>query len=445
MRAAAFASLLCLLTGSAQALDVEADRLARAVLDDGPARRPAFDAIVARGRPDMVGPLLDLMRFFPPDPRGFGATLERLTGAAHGTDWAAWMLWQEERPELRAYDGYAAFKADTLALIDPDFRVFFRPAPPPRIRLEEVVWGGVAKDGIPALVNPAMVTAGAATWLEPDEWVFGVALNGDVRAYPFRVMDWHEMANDVVGGVPAALAYCTLCGSGILYDTRRPDGEPPLVFGSSGLLYRSNKLMYDQATHSLWNQFTGRPVVGPLTDSGIELPVLPLTVTSWADWRERHPDTKVLSLDTGHERDYRPGRPYGAYFASPDLMFPAKLPDPSLPAKEVVFVLRAGGGEQAWPLSSFIEQPVRNERLGDLSVVLIGDPATRTVRAYERRDLAFTALPGRRDLVAADSREWRIEEEALVSADGTTLPRLPGHLAYWFAFSNYHPDKAAVR
>ena len=90
------------------------------------------------------------------------------------------------------------------------------------------------------------------------------------------------MFNDVVGGVPVALAYCTLCGSGILYDARVDGRDDPFVFGSSGFLYRSNKLMYDQATHSLWNQFTGRPVVGPLTGSEIEIKILPVAITTWA-------------------------------------------------------------------------------------------------------------------------------------------------------------------
>ena len=112
-----------------------------------------------------------------------------------------------------------------------------------------------------------------------------------------RILDWHEMLNDVVGGVPVTLAYCTLCGSGILYDARVPGRAEPFVFGSSGFLYRSNKLMYDQATQCLWNQFTGRPVVGPLTGSGIELEVLPVTIASWRDWLAAQPKTKVLSLD----------------------------------------------------------------------------------------------------------------------------------------------------
>ena len=194
--------------------------------------------------------------------------------------------------------------------------------------------------------------------------MFGIEIAGDARAYPLRILDWHEMLNDVVGGVPVTLAYCTLCGSGILYDARVPGHDEPFVFGSSGFIYRSNKLMYDQATHSLWSQFTGRPVVGPLTGSGIELAVLPVTITSWRDWRARHPDTKVLSLDTGYERDYTPGQPYGDYFASAELMFPTLVPDERLAPKDYVFALRADGREQAWPLADFRGGRVINAAVG---------------------------------------------------------------------------------
>ena len=244
------------------------------------------------------------------------------------------------------------------------------------------------------------------------------------------------MFNDVVGGVPVALAYCTLCGSGILYDTRVPGRDQPFEFGSSGFLYRSNKLMYDQETHSLWNQFTGRPVVGPLTGSGIELEVLPVTITSWQDWRTRHPGTKVLSLDTGYERDYRPGRPYGEYFASADLMFPVLVPDERLAPKDYVFALRADGHQRAWSLDEFAGGRVINAKVGDLPVVLVGDAATRTVRAYASDGREFAAGSEPTTLVA-DAQNWQIEENALVGPDGERLERLPGHIAYWFAWQGF--------
>src|SRR5262249_16913321 len=154
-------------------------------------------------------------------------------------------------------------------------------------------------DGIPALDNPRMIAADAAAYLNSDDPVFGIEINGDARAYPLRIANWHEMVNDIVGGVPVSLAYCTLCGAGILFDGRVEGPDQPFTFGSSGLLYRSNKLMYDRQTRSLWSQFSGRPVVGPLTGSGVELHLLPVMLTSWAQWRLLHPETRVLSLDTG--------------------------------------------------------------------------------------------------------------------------------------------------
>ena len=248
------------------------------------------------------------------------------------------------------------------------------------------------------------------------------------------------MFNDVVGGVPVALAYCTLCGSGIVYETHLPPRTDPLIFGSSGFLYRSNKLMYDDQTHSLWNQFTGRPVVGPLTGSGIELKVRPVTITSWQGWRQRHPDTKVLSLDTGHARDYTPGRPYGAYFDSPDLIFPARVSDERLKPKDYVFALRASGHEKAWPLTAFEDGAVINDSVGPLDVVLIGDASTRTVRAYGAGGRDFAAVADQADSVIADGVTWTVNEDALVGAGGQRLERLAGHIAYWFAWQGFKPD-----
>ena len=251
------------------------------------------------------------------------------------------------------------------------------------------------------------------------------------------------MFNDVVGGVPVALAYCTLCGSGILYDTRVAGRTEPFEFGSSGFLYRSNKLMYDQETHSLWNQFTGRPVVGALTESDIELKILPVAISTWGKWRARHPQTKVLSIETGYARDYTPGRPYGTYFDSPDLIFPALVPSAALAPKDYVFALRDGGIHKAWSLALFQGGAVVNGTLAGRDVVLIGDAASRTVRAYESQGRHFTRGDDLSTLTAQGER-WRAEEDALVGPDGTRLPRLSGHIAFWFAFSNYLRDAEVV-
>jgi Protein of unknown function (DUF3179) len=397
-------------------------------------RRYILSALELRGKPDVVPGLIQVMRFMRDDGM-IDETLAALTGEKPGKGWPEWMLWQQAHSEIEPFEGFDAFKADTMAVIDPNFRLFLQPAVTHEIRLEEIVWGGVRKDGIPALVNPKLIAADEAGYLTDDELVFGVEINGDARAYPLRILDWHEMFNDVVGGVPVALAYCTLCGSGILYDARVPGRDAPFEFGSSGLLYRSNKLMYDQETHSLWNQFTGRPVVGPLTGSGIEIEVLPVTITSWQDWRTRHPETKVLSLDTGFERDYTPGRPYGEYFASADLMFPVLVPDERLAPKDYVFALR-GAYDKAWSLAAFEGGRVINDEAGGQAVVLIGDAANRSVRAYESggRRFAASADPA---VISADGEDWQVEESGLIGPRGAHLARLPGHIAYWFAWQGF--------
>ncbi len=322
--------------------------------------------------------------------------------------------------------------------IDKQFDVFFYPNLERRIRLGEIAWGGVRKDGIPALTNPKLIPANEAKYITDKELVFGISINGDTRAYPYRFMDWHEMLNDNIGGVAVSLTYCTLCGSGILYKTQINAEEKPIIFGSSGFLYRSNKLMYDQKTHSLWNQFNGQPVVGKLATSDIELEVLPLVTTTWAEWVNQHPDTKVLSEDTGFHRDYTPGAAYGAYFFSEELMFPASVNDESLKKKEKVFGLRISGANKAWPLSLFKKPTVINDKIGIVSVVLIGDKKSETVRAYRSEGMQFKLLENGQ--LTANDQEWKLTENELIGPDNKKLSRLPGHVAYWFAWSGYFPN-----
>jgi len=400
-------------------------------------RQKALDALVASGRADAAPILILALRFAPSEyDTRLVNVLRKLTGANPGNDWTAWMLWQEAHPEIGVLPGFARLQARVYDLIDSNFQVFLSGEVKHEIRLEEITWGGVIKDGIPALTNPSLISASAASYLKADDLVFGVAINGDVRAYPLRIMDWHEMFNEVIGGVPVSLAYCTLCGSGILFETSVEGRPQPFVFGSSGFLYRSNKLMYDTATHSLWNQFTGRPVVGPLTGSGIELKTRPVVISSWGDWKERHPGTKVLALETGYRRDYSTGAAYGRYFASPELMFPTNVDQSRLRQKDFVFALRSSGAEKAWPLTLFEGGAVINERAGVLDLVLIGDAASRTVRAYRSEGLIFEKGPTA-DQVKRGEDVWRVTEEALVGPDGRSLSRLPGHVAYWFAWSGY--------
>ena len=287
-----------------------------------------------------------------------------------------------------------------------------------------------------------MIEAKNADYIRGDDLIFGVSINGDTRAYPLRIMGWHEMFNDVIGGVPVALAYCTLCGSGIFFETQVQGRAEPLIFGSSGFLYRSNKLMFDRATHSLWSQFTGAPVSGALKGSDITLEQRPIVIDTWANWMRANPDTKVLSVETGHARDYGSDVVYNDYFTSDDLMFPADVDQSQLRQKDYVFGIRQFGGAKAWPLEAFRETPVINDTILGRSLVLIGDPQTRAVRAFEGDGLEF--MPDGDALRARDGTRWTIHEDALESEDGQRLARVAGHIAYWFAWNSYLASSSEV-
>lgn len=401
--------------------------------DDG--REAAAETFIARGNRDMIPSLVLLMRI-----GGSHVVTQRVLYALTGKKFTTWreaMSYQENHPEIKPHPSYYDLKFWYWGGLDEDFLSLFNDPFDPdelRIRFEEITWGGVLYDAIPSLDNPTLTAAEDADYLFEADLVFGVEINGDARAYPLRIMGWHEMFNEVIGGVPVALAYCTLCGAGILFETELEDRDAPFIFGSSGLLYRSNKLMFDRQTKSLWNQFTGEPVSGPLAHSGIALKIRPMTITSWADWRAQHPDTKVLSLETGHLRDYGSGVVYREYFASPDLMFPTVTDQTRLLQKDYVYGIRVAGGAKAWPLQAFSTEPVINDQVGFSNVVLIGEAATRTVRVYDRGDFSFS---GDNINLNGPGGVWQVSEDALIGPDGQHLPRIPGHISYWFAWDGY--------
>jgi hypothetical protein len=384
---------------------------------------------------------VDALFFAPPAARpDVVACLEKISGERLGPHYRYWVEYVGGHEDVRPKEGYRAWKAALFSRIDPAFGRFLNPAQPIVIRPEEIVWGGVRKDGIPALTNPKAIPAARANFLEDGETVFGIELGGRSRAYPQRILDWHEMANDIVGGEPFALSYCTLCGSAIAYATRTSEGNV-LMLGSSGLLYRSNKLMYDETTLSLWSNLTGEPVAGPLVGKGIRLAALPLTVTSWREWKERNPETDVVALTTGYRRDYSPGAAYGRYFASPETMFPVWKRSAALDAKARVYTLRIGGRAKAYPLEVLFRERVTNDSIGSVAVTLVADRESGAVRAYARESHLFAEGPSARELVEpATGALWRIEEGRLQTSGGGSLAPLAGHHAYWFGWFAFFPE-----
>jgi hypothetical protein len=352
-----------------------------------------------------------------------------------------WAEWIGRHDEIEPKKGYVSFKRSVFERYDPRFRGYLDPLLTYRIRPEEIEWGGVTKDGIPALDRPGFVEASKTKFWKDDERVFGISLGGEAKAYPHRILDAHEMANDVVGGRPVSLTYCTLCGSGVLYAGDHPSrtGQPPFTFGSSGLLYRSNKLMHDRATNSLWNQLTGEPVSGRLVDSGVRLEQLPIVVTTWGEWRKEHAETLVLDpARTGFDRDYQKS-PYDSYFDSSETMFPVWLKNDRLKTKGVVFAIIVNGRPKAYPVEVLKHEGLTHDEVGGRPIVLVTNPRSGAVRAYDTSGRRFVDAGGGRLTEEGTGVSWKAEEEGLVSETGEVLLRIPGHNAFWFGWFAFFP------
>ena len=387
-------------------------------------------------KPEFIPMLLDILPLLrdPQILQGVIGILEAETGQAYGYNLQAWYQWLWNQPATE-HDRYDEFKATYYSAIDPRFAEYFSSESPRTIRLDEVRWGGVRQDGIPPLRGPKMIAAAEATYLEDDNVVFGIAVNGDVRAYPKRILAWHEMFVDTVGGVPVTGVYCTLCGTVILYESTTADGVTH-EFGTSGFLYRSNKLMYDRATNSLWVTLLGQPVIGPLAETDVTLKHRSVVTTTWGEWKRRHPETQVLSLDTGHVRDYGEGIAYQEYFATDDLMFNVPNVDQRLKNKdEVLGLLFPEHSDRPLAIGAdfLLENPVYHDRVGDLELVVLTDPSGAN-RVYDSAGLRFTRYDGDRGAIDSEGRRWEVTEDGLLGPDGRRLNRLPAFRAFWFGW-----------
>ena len=390
--------------------------------------------------------LIEMIHFVP-SRRVLGALIarvEKVSGRPFDGNlnvWYEW-LWSTERA---VHPDYAEFKALLYEPIDPRFREYFERRPRSIIRLDEIRWGGVHRDGIPPLKNPGMVAASQAGWLQDTDVVFGVAIDGDVRAYPKRILAWHEMFKARIGGRELAGVYCTLCGALVLYDVTVGGVQHEL--GTSGFLYRSNKLMYDHATKSLWSTLTGTPLVGPLVGTGIALEPLYVVTTTWREWRTRHPNTQVLSLETGHRRDYSEGAAYRRYFATDELMFNVPKRDERLPNKAEVLALRlAQAPREALAIAAdfLAVRPVYHTRVGSVNMVVFTD-ASGANRVYESRETMFASWDHAMSARDIHGKVWQVEESRLAGPNGETLKRLPAHRAFWFGWHAAFPDTRLVK
>ncbi|MBI5771198.1 MAG: DUF3179 domain-containing protein [Verrucomicrobia bacterium] len=268
------------------------------------------------------------------------------------------------------------------------------------IPVAEIHAGGPPRDGIPSIDRPKFVQIAKARFMRDGDLVVSFTHRGETRAYPLRILVWHEIVNDRIGDLAINVSYCPLCGSAMVFD--RTLGGRTLEFGVSGLLYRSDVLMYDRQTESLWSQLEMAAVSGPQV--GGKLALLPAQHLTWRAWKKLFPEGKVLSTDTGFDRDYD-RTPYADYENSPRLMFPVNSSRRDLPSKAWVAGIVINGVARAYPHENLPDGKEVQDTLGGTSVRLRFDRANR-------------------HLVITD-------------ADGTPIPFTP---AYWFAWQAFHPD-----
>lgn len=270
------------------------------------------------------------------------------------------------------------------------------------IPAEQIFNGGPPKDGIPAIDEPRFLPANKAHALKPDDQVLGVLTPRGPKAYPLRILDRHEIVNDQWGDDGLLISYCPLCGTGMAFRVSSRDLEG---FGVSGLLFNSDVLLYDRATQSLWSQIMSQAISGPRR--GEKLQAVALQHTTWADWSQRHPDTLVLSRDTGYHIDYE-RIPYVGYAQSDALYFPVQNRDKRRHPKARVIGLELNGEARVWPF----------DELAKAHAPVLEELGGKIVQVH------YDSVHG----------SARITDSA-----GELLPAVSG---FWFAWMAFHPQSS---
>ena len=329
------------------------------------------------------------------------------------------------------------------------------------VRFDSIISGGPPRGGIPPLDSPTFTTLDLANqWLDDKEPVISFEINGDTRAYPLQILTWHEIVNDVVGGVPVAVTFCPLCNTAIVFD-RRLDGVV-FDFGTSGRLRNSDLIMWDRQTESWWQQLTGEAIIGQM--AGRKLTFLPAPIVSWADFKGAHPLGQVLSKDTGFGRAY--GRnPYAGYddAGNPPFLFSGDLDGRLLP-KERVAALTVGDVDIAFPFTTLEVEHVVNYSTNNQDFVVFFKMGTTSAldasSISSSRDVGATGvfesnMDGRKlTFRATDSgftdnetgSAWNILGQAVGGElAGSNLTPLVHGNHFWFAWAAFKPDTQIYR
>jgi hypothetical protein len=314
---------------------------------------------------------------------------------------------------------------------------------------DQVISGGVPRDGIPSLSNPKKVSAAEATYLPDEALVLGFVFNGQAVAYPYPILDWHEIVNESFNGQNVTISYCPLTGTGIVFDGDGVSGRK-LTFGVSGLLFNNNLIMFDRETNSHWPQMLRMSAQGEL--KGTPLPMMEAIETSWGAWKKIFPGTQVLSDDTGFGRPYnRPGSAYPGYanlFAPP--LFPIAVRDNRQPPKAKVHGLFIGEKTKAYSLISFQGSGLLNDVFENVPLLVVGDNRVPWILSFKRtvdgQVLTFKFAPDGGDtfpftLVDEETgSKWDVLGRGIEGPlAGKQLERPASYTAYWFGWSVFFP------
>ena len=304
----------------------------------------------------------------------------------------------------------------------------------------EVEDGGPGKDGIPAIMNPEFISIDEVDFLSDNDLVIGVILNGEIKAYPHPILDWHEIVNDKVDDINIALTYCPLTGTAIAWN--RTFGNSTTTFGVSGKLYNSNLIPYDRETDSYWSQIGLNCVNGELIGSVIE--TFPVLETSWKTWKKLYPDAEIMSTNTGFSRDYN-RYPYGAYRTNnSSLLFPVSPFDDRLLSKERVLGVLNMGANKVYSINKFTEPQVIFDTVGSDKLIIIGSKEDNFIVAFFGDDalnnltIDLTELP----VIAkdADGNELDITGKVVNGPlAGLQLEQPTAFMGYWFSFGAFYP------
>lgn len=302
--------------------------------------------------------------------------------------------------------------------------------------------GGPGKDGIPALSNPLFISEEKANFLQDDDLVLVAKFGNEVRVYPHSILDWHEIINDDFNNNKISVTYCPLTGSGLIFN-RIINGEET-TFGVSGLLYNSNLIPYDRRTNSYWSQMLFKCVHGDLI--GTQAKLFPLLETTWATARTSFPGLKVVSTNTGYNRNYST-YPYGSYKTNDQLLFEVKPLDNRLPKKERIFGIINGQVTMVIPISTLSDTiQILEVDIGD-SVIIVGSRAFNFAMAFLKESTfgSISVVPVQNHLpvIMEDQfgNQYNIFGEIISGPNqGQKLKVYIGYTAYWFAWGAIWPN-----